>query len=235
MSIVLVVSLIGNLVGLAVLYKAYDYRKKMVLAWAQSHDWVSEYNKKVTEHHQDAGNPSLVFLGASITAHWDLAKSFPGRPFVNMGIDGHYAGQLLLRFQHDVVDLHPYGVVIKLCEMNFAHNVPMKISQDNVRMLAMLAKANGIRPIIATTIPVTKNADKGEGVNSINGQIHSFNVWLKNYANENQFAIIDFAGPLADQEGFLLPEATYDGVHPNERGYQIMTKQVEDFLSMEHR
>ncbi len=233
--IVLIISLIGNLIGLVVLYKAFDYRKKMVLAWAQSHDWVSEYNKKVPEHAQDVGNPSLVFLGASITAHWDLAKHFPGRPFVNKGIDGQYAGHLLLRFQHDVVDLHPYGVVIKLCEMNFAHNVPMEISQDNLMMLATLAKANGIRPIIASTIPVTRKADKGKGENCINEQIHAFNLWLMNYAKQNQYAIIDFASAMADNDGFLLPEFTYDGVHPNEKGYQIMAKQVENFLSREPR
>lgn len=235
MIVILIVSLIGNLLGLLVLYKAYDYRKKMMLAWAQSHDWVSEYNKKVPEHAQDLQNPSLVFLGASITAHWDLAKYFPGRPFMNQGIDGHYAGHLLLRFQHDVADLHPYGVVLKLCEMNFAHQIPLEISQNNLRMLATLAKANGIRPIIATTIPVTKKANQGKGEDSINGQIHAFNIWLREYAKQNQFEIIDYGSAMADQDGFLLPELTYDGIHPNDQGYAAMANQVEDFLRKEQR
>lgn len=227
---ILVVSLMGNLLGLAALYKAFDYRKKMQLAWAQSHDWVSEFNKKVATHAQDVQNPSLVFIGASITAHWDLAKFFPKRPHVNKGIDGQYTGQLLLRFQHDVIDLHPYGVVIKFCEMNFGHDVPFEITRDNMIMMVTLAKANGIKPILASVLPVSKAADKKKGEKSINYQVHAFNHWLREYAKQHQLSLVDFAGAVSDEDGFLRSELTEDGVHPNARGYQIMTTAVNETL-----
>lgn len=230
LTLILIISIIGNLLGLVVLYKAFDYRKKMQLAWAQSHEWVSEYNKKVAEHAQDAQNPSLVFLGASITAHWDLEKFFPDRPYVNKGIDGQYAGHLLLRFQHDVIDLHPYGVVIKFCEMNFAHDVPFEITRDNMLMMVTLAKANGIKPIVATVLPVSKAADKKEGKASINYQVHAFNQWLTAYAKQNQLIVVDFAGAVSDENGCLRAELAYDGVHPNAQGYQIMSAVVTETL-----
>ncbi|MCG3121030.1 MAG: hypothetical protein ALAOOOJD_03964 [bacterium] len=233
LTLILIVSIIGNLLGLVVLYKAFDYRKKMQLAWAQSHEWVSEYNKKVPAHAQDTQNPSLVFMGASITAHWDLAKFFPNRPYVNKGIDGQYAGHLLLRFQHDVIDLHPYGVVIKFCEMNFAHDVPFEISRDNMIMMATLAKANNIKPILASVLPVSKAADKKEGKASINYQVHVFNQWLTAYAKQNQLTLVDFASAMSDENGCLRAELAYDGVHPNEQGYQIMTKLLDE--SLNHR
>lgn len=231
--IILIISIIGNLLGLAVLYKALDYRKKMQLAWAQSHEWVSEYNKKVTDHAQDSENPSLVFLGASITAHWDLEKFFPSRPFVNKGIDGQFAGHLLLRFQHDVVDLHPYGVVIKFCEMNFAHEVPFEITRDNMMMMVALAKANGIKPILASVLPVSNQADKGEGKMSLNNQVLAFNQWLREYARQHQLLFVDFAGAMSDENGFLRADLAYDGIHPNEQGYKIMTQALEKSLNSE--
>lgn len=233
LTLILIVSIIGNLLGLVVLYKAFDYRKKMQLAWAQSHEWVSEYNKKVGEHAQDAQNPSLVFMGASITAHWDLAKFFPNRPYVNKGIDGQYAGHLLLRFQHDVIDLHPYGVVIKFCEMNFAHDVPFEITRDNMIMMVTLAKANNIKPILASVLPVSKAADKKEGKASINYQVQAFNQWLTEYAKQNQLTLVDFASAVSDANGCLRAELAYDGVHPNEQGYQVMTKLLDE--SLNHR
>ena len=179
----------------------------------------------------ESGKKLLVFVGASFTANWDLNKYFPDESIVNKGIDGQYAGQLLLRFKHDVLDLHPEGVVIKLCEMNFSHFVPFKITQDNLIMMATLAKANGIKPYLASVIPVTREADKkAESKKSINQQVHRFNKWLIQYAQENGFTYIDFAGAMSDEEGFLRPELTYDGVHPNEKGYQIMATVIQSSI-----
>ncbi len=181
----LVLSLLGNLAGLFALYKAYDYRKKMILAWAQSHEWTSEFHGRPQSADQPAEGVDVVLLGASITAHWDPARHLPGHRIVNKGIDGQFASQLLLRFQHDVIDLHPKMVVIKLCEMNFAHQVPFSISQDNVKMMTALARANGIRTVVATVIPVTERYD-AQKQKAINQTIHAFNQWLGEYAAANR-------------------------------------------------
>ena len=228
----LFLTLLGNVLGLFVLYKAMDYRKKMILAWAQSHEWVSEYNRSKPLD-MSVQPPELVFLGASITAHWDLDKYFPGKNYVNKGIDGQFSGQLLLRFQHDVVDLNSQMVLIKLCEMNFAHEVPFEISRDNVKMLVNLAKTNGIRPLLATTIPVTNPINKGQGDRSINGQIAFYNRWILDFARQMRMDVIDLAHAMSDDEGNLRPELTYDGVHPNDAGYSVMATELTNFLTKE--
>lgn len=229
---ILFLSLLGNVLGLFVLYKAMDYRKKMILAWAQSQEWVSEYNRSKPIE-KSVQPPELVFLGASITAHWDLDKYFPGKSYVNKGIDGQYSGQLLLRFQHDVVDLNPQMVLIKLCEMNFAHEVPFEITRDNVKMLVSLTNANGIRPLLATTIPVTKPMNAGQGDRSINGQIAFYNRWILDYARQMRIDVLDLADAMSDDEGNLRPELTYDGVHPNDAGYSVMATELTNFLTKE--
>ncbi|HOT96881.1 MAG TPA: GDSL-type esterase/lipase family protein [bacterium] len=230
--LLLIISLLGNLFGLLVLFKAYDYRKKMILAWAQSDEWASNLQARLTSSNDKAEAVDLVLLGASITAHWDAARQIPGRKIVNKGIDGHYASQLLLRFQHDVVDLHPRAVAIKLCEMNFAHEVPISISQDNIKMLASLAQANSIRPLIATTIPVTAAYDAKHN-RKINRQIREFNQWLKDYVSKNKYDLLDLAGALDDGAGNLRAECSDDGVHPNSAGYAIMTQVLSQKLAAE--
>ncbi|NLP09875.1 hypothetical protein GX408_05700 [bacterium] len=227
----LILSLLGNLVGLFALYKAYDYRKKMILAWAQSHEWTSEFHARPQSADQPAGGVDVVLLGASITAHWDPARHLPGFRIINKGIDGQFASQLLLRFQHDVIDLHPKMVVIKLCEMNFAHQVPFSISRDNVKMMTALARANGIQTVVATVIPVTERYDAQK---KINQTIHAFNRWLGEYAAENQLILLDLAGPLSDAKGFLQPAYTDDGVHPNLAGYERMTHSLHQLLAAEN-
>jgi len=229
----LILSLLGNLIGMFALYKAYDYRKKMILAWAQSHEWISEFHARPQSADQPAEGVDVVLLGAAITAHWDPGRQLPGRRIVNKGIDGQFASQLLLRFQHDVIDLHPKMVVIKLCEMNFAHQVPFSISQDNVKMMTTLARANGIRTAVATVIPVTERYD-AQKPKEINQTIHAFNRWLGEYAAANQLILLDLASPLSDAKGFLQPEYTDDGVHPNFAGYEKMTHSLQQLLSAEN-
>src|SRR5947209_6754962 len=59
-----------------------------------------------------AGENRVVFLGDSITDSWNLAKYFPGKPYVNRGISGQTTPQMLIRFRQDVIDLQPKVVVI---------------------------------------------------------------------------------------------------------------------------
>ncbi len=228
----LLFSLLANVLGLFILYKAYDYRKKMILAWAQSHEWASEFQARDPGQADAAEGIDLVLLGASITAHWDPAGLLAGRRIVNKGIDGQYASQLLLRFQHDVIDLHPRAVVIKFCEMNFSHSIPAVITRDNMKMISALAEANGIRPLVATVIPVTAAADAASQ-GAINRQIHAFNDWLREWAAGKKYTVVDFAAAMSDAQGALRPELTRDGVHPVEPGYAVMSQTLRQILEKE--
>src|SRR5215469_15471396 len=58
------------------------------------------------------GEDRVVFFGDSITDMWNLAESFPGKPYVNRGISGQTTSQMLVRFRQDVINLRPRAVVI---------------------------------------------------------------------------------------------------------------------------
>jgi hypothetical protein len=58
------------------------------------------------------GERRVVFMGDSITDIWNLAASFPGRPYINRGIGSQVTAQMLVRFNQDVVALQPAAVVI---------------------------------------------------------------------------------------------------------------------------
>ena len=59
-----------------------------------------------------AGESRVVFLGDSITDYWKLPDYFPGKPYINRGIDGQTTPEMLVRFRQDVIHLHPKVVVI---------------------------------------------------------------------------------------------------------------------------
>src|SRR5262249_32546108 len=59
-----------------------------------------------------SGEGRVVFLGDSITAGWDLEKSFRGEPYINRGIGWQNTSQMLVRFRQDVLRLKPKVAII---------------------------------------------------------------------------------------------------------------------------
>src|SRR5271155_1484958 len=59
-----------------------------------------------------AGESRVVFLGDSITDYWKLPTYFPGKPYINRGIDGQSTPEMLVRFRQDVIDVHPKVLVV---------------------------------------------------------------------------------------------------------------------------
>lgn len=232
-TIILIVSLIGNLIGLLVVWKAFDYRKKMIAAWSQSNEWLPETTKNFGAGEADKDSAEIIFLGASITADWDFAKFFPGKRYRNMGIDGQFSSQLLLRFQHDIVNRRPQAVVIKLCEMNFSHDMPISLLQENIQMMATLAQGNSIRPIFLAMLPVTAKRDRSRAGDPINSRVAEFNRWLSGFCAANRYLYIDIASALSDGAGNLDPANARDNVHPNDTGYAKMAEVFTAALSRE--
>ena len=101
-------------------------------------------------------------------------------------MDGQFSGNYLLRFKRDVIDLKPRAVVIKLCAINITRDIPFEVSRNNVMMMTQLAVANGIEPVLASIVPITKEFDKRRSPKDITTEIKQFNKWLKNYAAENK-------------------------------------------------
>src|SRR5258708_9264888 len=106
-----------------------------------------------------AGEKRVVFMGDSITDGWGRSrgKFFPGKPYVNRGISGQTTPQMLIRFHPDVIALKPKAVVILAGTNDIAGNTgPMTLEdiEGNFTSMAELAKANGIRVVLSSVMPV---------------------------------------------------------------------------------
>src|SRR3954454_23404091 len=62
-------------------------------------DWPNLTRYRQADLDAAPSTQRVVFMGDSITDHWDIAASFPGKPYVNRGISGQTTPQMLLRFQ----------------------------------------------------------------------------------------------------------------------------------------
>ncbi len=175
-----------------------------------------------------AGESRVVFMGDSITDGWGrwagTGPFFPGKPFVNRGISGQTTPQMLIRFQQDVVHLHPAAVVILAGTNDIAGNTgpsTPEMIEDNLSSMAEIAKANGIRVILASITPVYKYPWKPD-LEPV-AEIRAINQWIRDYCANKGAVYLDYYDSMVDNKGGMLPGYSRDGVHPLAKGYAVMT------------
>jgi len=186
----------------------------------------------------------VVFMGDSITDSWDDPKYggfFPGKPYIDRGISGQTTPQMLIRFRPDVIALQPRVVVILAGTNDIAGNTgPMSLAaiEDNLTSMFELAHANGIRVVFASLLPISDYEKTKDGQAIIRSkqrppeQILALNAWMKKYAALHGQIYLDYYSAMADDKGFLKEELSEDGLHPNQKGYDIMAPLAEQAITM---
>ena len=169
----------------------------------------------------------VVFMGNSITEGWSsiYTEFFEGKPYINRGISGQTTPQMLVRFRADVIDLEPKVVVLLAGTNDIAGNTgpaTVKMIADNIFSMAELAKEHNILVIISSVLPVYKYSWI-EGELDPVPIIARLNAIIKNYAQQNAHSYLDYYSEMVDSNMGLIDEYTYDGVHPNKKGYEIMS------------
>jgi lysophospholipase L1-like esterase len=178
------------------------------------------------------GEQRVVFFGDSITDGWGRRPGtgafFPGKPYVNRGISGQTTPQMLVRFQQDVVRLHPAAVVILAGTNDIAGNTGPSTEQmieDNFTSMADIAKQSGIKVVLASITPAYAYPWK-PGVEPVE-KIRALNSWLRNFCSSNGDVYLDYYSSMTDAKGAMLPGFSFDGVHPTEKGYAVMAPLAE--------
>ncbi|MBZ9632524.1 SGNH/GDSL hydrolase family protein [Salegentibacter sp. LM13S] len=205
-----------------------EYRELMEQDWANLKKYKAE-NEKIIE---SQNYPDVVFMGNSITEGWVNAQPefFKQNNYVGRGIGGQTTPQMLVRFMPDVVKLHPKAVVILAGTNDIAGNTgfsSVEMITNNIKAMAQLAKANNIKVILASILPVYDYPWR-PGLEPVQ-KIDEINTWLEKYAEKNKHTYLDLFTPLKDEKEGLPKKYSEDGVHPNLAGYKVMaplTKEV---------
>ncbi len=177
-----------------------------------------------------AGENRVVFYGNSITEGWAplFAVAFPGKPYIGRGISGQTTPQMLVRFRQDVVELKPKVVVILAGTNDIAGNTgasSIGMIEDNLASMAELARANGIRVVLSSVLPVFDYPWK-PGLEPA-PKIVALNQWMRDYAAAHGFVYLDYHSAMADQRQGMKAGLAEDGVHPNAAGYRLMAPLAE--------
>jgi|SRR5690242_14143268 len=215
-------------------YTLHDFAAK----WLMQQDDIAEIGHFAAANQalapEPAGRMRIVQFGDSITAHWDLsAHDTAKRHFVNRGIGGQNSSQMVLRFESDVVALHPQIVVILAGTNDLRAYVgdPASVGTSalarisrNLTAMADMAKANHIGVVLSLIPPVGTDRER---IARDQASIDQINDWIRTFARLRHLSVVDYPSALADDRGAMPDSYSQDGIHPNAAGYAVMWPKLE--------
>jgi uncharacterized protein (TIGR02246 family) len=212
-------------------------RQQRVTQDALENDWpnLAKYRDANAQLPPPAkGENRVVFYGNSITEGWAqfFPAMFPGKPYIGRGISGQTTPQMLVRFRQDVVALKPKVVVVLAGTNDIAGNTgpsTIEMIEDNLASMTEIAKANGIRVVLSSVLPVYDYAWR-PGLEPA-PKIIALNKWMKDYAARTGQVYLDYHTPMADARQGMRADLSNDGVHPTEAGYRVMAPLAEKAIA----
>jgi lysophospholipase L1-like esterase len=176
----------------------------------------------------------VVFMGNSITDSWSevYPDFFYEKPYINRGISGQTTQQMLIRFRADVINLKPYIVVILAGTNDIAGNAgpsTLEMIEDNIISMVQLAKANKIKVVLCSVLPVLDYPWK-PGLEPAN-KVIALNKLLKEVAHKENVIYVDIYTEMVNEQKGMKEEYSEDGVHPNIVGYKVMGPLVEKAIA----
>ena len=101
------------------------------------------------------------------------------------------------------------------------HGKKSAYAELNLTSMVELAQANGIKVVLASVMP-TCDYIRMQSDRRPNSKIIELNKWIKDYTASHNAIYLDYFTPMLDDQGALKKEITYDGLHPNDEGYELI-------------
>lgn len=177
----------------------------------------------------------VVFMGNSITEGWVKShpEFFSENNYTGRGISGQTTSQMLLRFQNDVVALHPKLVIINAGINDIAQNTGIydpDFTFNNIKAMVDIAQNNGIKVIITSVLPAAVFPWRKE-ITDVPQKVDALNIRLKQYASNNKLIFVDYNTAMRDAKGGMREGLSKDGIHPVPTGYAIMEPLIKKAIN----
>ena len=166
----------------------------------------------------------IVLIGDSIIEHWQTYSPlfFKENSFlINKGISGQTTIEMLSRFNEDVIKQSPQAVYILAGINDIAQNsgyISIDDISKNIIKMGLIAQKNNIKVVICSVLPVTE-IKWNEKIKNANQKVIELNHQLISSSKNNNFIYLDYYNQMEEE----LSSLTYDGLHPNEKGYVKMS------------
>lgn len=169
---------------------------------------------------------NIVFLGDSITDFYDLDKYYSDNNVVNSGVNGDVCEDILSDMYNRVYKYNPSKVFLLIG----TNQIPIGDDDDKIidDIKKIIDEIHSNRPIakiyVESIYPVNDDLNKKVVKNRDNKRISKINKELEKIIKDIDYVeYINVYDKLIDDEK-LNKEYTKDGLHLNDKGYEIVTE-----------
>jgi len=176
----------------------------------------------------DTSKETIVFTGSSSIRFWDdLQERFPEEQVLNAGFGGSQASDLLFHLNDLVVRYRPKKVFIYEGDNDIFHKKrPKAILETFQDIVAQLRMDNPEQKIVL--IAVKPSISRW----SLRGKYKRLNKMMAKYALENTLVdFVDVWNPMLNKRKLKKDIFIEDGLHMNEKGYDIWYNTLKDFVN----
>ena len=175
---------------------------------------------------------NYLFLGDSITDFYDLDKYYNDLPVVNSGISGNTTDDILNDIKKRAYQYNPSKVFLLIGTNDLIHNKSNEEIVEKVEKIIEEIKENRSKAEIylQSIYPVNYKLSPNMVKNRKNDDIKEINEKLEDYCEDNDITYIDMYDLLKDKDDNFSSEYTKDGLHPNDDGYEVITKELKKYL-----
>jgi lysophospholipase L1-like esterase len=182
--------------------------------------------------------PTVVFVGDSITSGWDTnwslqAPTFTQNNWFDVGVVGTTSEEIAAGFDAYVIALEPKAVHILAGTNDVYPGWQLSETTGNIESMVQKAKRHHIGVVIGTIPPWGPGAlpERADPSPQRFQRIVQLNQWIAQYAAAQGIQMVDYHTLLEGPNGEnYVPAYTVDGVHPSAAGYAVMTPHTEQAL-----
>ncbi len=183
---------------------------------------------------------TVVFIGDSITNHWDLPDTIGVYRVIKRGVDGETTSDMMARFETDVFQARPDKVFILggINDIQTAYRADpqgleaqLQKTARNIAIMTKWALKSDIEPVLCSVLPVGGNYSTLPP-DEINAAVRKLNQFIEELARAEQVPYLNLGQVLSHPDRPLLKEEYFrpDGLHISPPGYGDLTNAVSNFL-----
>ncbi|NQU24437.1 MAG: hypothetical protein HQ567_24410 [Candidatus Nealsonbacteria bacterium] len=172
----------------------------------------------------------VLFVGSSSIVGWDLKKHFPDLPAINRGFGGSQVADSLHFAERIVLPYRPRVIVLYAGDNDVAAGKsPQQVLADYRALVAKVhAKLPKTRIAFVAVKPSIKRWNLVEKMREANALVQA------ETEKDERLVFVDVDRPMIGDDGKPRPELFKpDGLHLNEKGYELWSDLVRPYLKLE--
>lgn len=178
----------------------------------------------------------IVFIGDSITDSYKLDDHYSDLPLAvyNRGIGGDATDGVLDRLQVSLFDIEPSKIVIMIGinDLNWGRSNEFVIEHYEKILSSIKDNLPDSEVFVMSILPENKLLEQSStvDVDKNNENIKKLNIQIKSLAESLDYTYVDLFSLTVDDNGYLRSDYSDDGLHLNNRGYEVWTSLLKPYL-----